>query len=51
MTLNPKPPRVGSEVHSVASGIRVYPDPREDATNRSLKGVPVKYPLVVKVPN
>ena len=29
----------------------VYPDPREDPKNRSLKGVPIKYPLVVRVPN
>ena len=26
------------------------PDPREDPNSRSLKGVPIKYPLVVKVP-
>ena len=27
------------------------PDPREDPKNRSLKGVPIKYPFVVRVPN
>ena len=28
-----------------------FPDPREDPKSRSLKGVPIKYPLVVRVPN
>ena len=28
-----------------------YPEPREDLESRSLKGVPIKYPLVVRVPN
>ena len=27
------------------------PDPREDPKSRSLKGVPIKYPLVARVPN
>ena len=27
------------------------PDPREDPQSRSLKGVPIKYPLVATVPN
>ena len=29
----------------------ITPDPREDPKGRSLKGVPIKYPLVVRVPN
>ena len=29
----------------------VDPDPREDLKSRSLKGVPIKYPLVARVPN
>ena len=29
----------------------LFPDPREDLESRSLKGVPIKYPLVVRVPN
>ena len=28
-----------------------YPDPREDPKSRSLKRVPIRYPLVVRVPN
>ena len=31
-------------------GSHYNPDPREDPENRSLKGVPIKYPLVVSVP-
>ena len=27
------------------------PDPREDPKSRSLKGVPIKYPLIARVPN
>ena len=27
------------------------PDPREDPKSRSLKGVPIKYLVVVRVPN
>ena len=30
---------------------KVYPDPRDDPKSRSLKGVPRKYPFVVRVPN
>ena len=29
----------------------MYPDPREDPKSRSLKGVPIKDPLVGTVPN
>ena len=28
-----------------------FPDPRKDPKSRSLKGVPIKYPLVARVPN
>ena len=28
-----------------------HPEPREDPKSRSLKWVPVKYPLVARVPN
>ena len=28
-----------------------HPDPREDPKCRSLKGVPIKYPLVARIPN
>ena len=52
--LDPKP--VGD---SSMAGIRrslpvsehTCPDPREDLESRSLKGLPIQYPLVVRVPN
>ena len=31
--------------------LAAYPDPWEDPKSRSLKGVPIKYPLVARVPN
>ena len=33
------------------SHMNVNPDPREDPKSRSLNGVPIKYPLVARVPN
>ena len=32
-------------------GLGKFPGPREDPKSRSLKGVPIKYPLVARVPN
>ena len=47
-TLNPK--AYSLDLVDLA-GFYAYPDPWEDPKSRSLKGVPIKYPLVVRVPN
>ena len=38
-------------LHSLLTKGKNGPDPREDPKSRSLKGVPIKYPLVARVPN
>ena len=40
-----------SAVSSGLAGGLIYPDPREDPKSRSRNGVPIKYPVVARVPN